>query len=1210
MLTCGEEPTVVLPEPSAALLDRNLAVLRQVDPGITTRIAAAPDEELEIEIAEDGLPTGTWHGRRLASARRPGDECARMLEGVDPEEVGVVVFAGFGLGRHVELMARRFGTAGLVLVVEPDLGLLKAVLSRIDFTSWFVDRNVLIVDSTDTAEIHRRLADREGLLTLGIRVVEHPPSRTRLDGVGVALAETMRELAGNARMGVITTLTRCVTSIENQLANLSHGAFGPGIEDLRGAAAGRPGIVVSAGPSLRRNIEHLAAPGVRDHCVIIATQTTLKPLLAAGVAPHYVTALDYHEISRRFHEGIDAGDVADTELVIDPKVNPAVPEAWPGRIRCIPSAQVDRILGPLGVGGDPFPNGATVAHLCHFLARFLGCDPVILVGQDLGFTDGLYYAPGNAIHDVWTPEFNDFNTIETMEWERIVRHRGHLSVREDIHGRRIFTDGQMLSYLRTFESIFVEENSRGLRTVDATEGGVRKAGTEIAALVDVLQAEIDPSGSHPDLPRAVDRDLDPSKVIERLRSVSREVDEVRKASGSAHRVLARMLKDQRNQARMDRHFTNLERIRSEVDKRSEARGLTDMVNQVGVYKRQRADRLIQLASSDLGPLERQRREIERDLVNVEWTSDAAELFLEMIDRTIEQLDTGRRPVAGRTLADIERSAGVAIGRSGRARVQAVIPIDPAFGGTGTPRTPAQISSVLEMTVDRLATSTEIDGIVLLVPRGMDGFDRFRQAESDLPVTVHRVDDEVFPGHQSWIREARVSSAASWRGGLHGFTVYDEVLAPTSTLEAMRELEIDAAVLVGPDWPHVAVGGGYGVDEVVRRYRDRPELPYVFVQAPPGIGSMLVTRELLEIFGRHPSRRAGFGHLLGYRSEHPESDPVTSRRCVIPPASVRDATGRYVVDSPHRFERIGPPVDDVEAVIGRCRESSTEVGTVPPVVRVELCSGRAVPSPRIPVDLAVERPEMTDSTFDRLLGGLETPGDVTLVFDGVGDPLLHPRFDALAVRAIEAGVRQVRVRTDLNVDPGIVDRLLASPITVVEIDLDADRPETWLRLHGGPDHEGGWSTVRENMERLLNGRRPVDAHEGMSADLRPMLPLVVPRIERRVETIDEIPDFFERWRRRIGSAVIDGPTRWPKKYGIEPDSLGRTEPPAHRDRIVAFERMMVLSDGSVPRFETDLGGEDCVGRVGDRPLDELWRDVVAARIRFERETGRPPAPWRA
>ena len=272
-------------------------------------------------------------------------------------------------------------------------------------------------------------------------------------------------------------MTRCSSTIENQLSNLDRYAIGSGIEDLAGIAAGRLGVVVSAGPSLRKNLPLLAAPGVRDRCVIVATQTTLKPLLAAGVAPHFVTALDYHPISRRFYEGIDPAAVEDTELIIDSKVHRAVPAAWPGRIRCIPSPELDQFLGPLAAGHPPLEASATVAHLAYVLARHLGCDPVALIGQDLGFTDGLYYAPGTAIHDVWLPELNAFNTIETMEWERIVRHRTHLAEREDVHGRRIFTDAQMLNYLQLFEMRFTADVASGLTVIDATEGGRPESGS-------------------------------------------------------------------------------------------------------------------------------------------------------------------------------------------------------------------------------------------------------------------------------------------------------------------------------------------------------------------------------------------------------------------------------------------------------------------------------------------------------------------------------------------------------------------------------------------------------------------------------------------------------------------------------------------------------------------------------------------------------------
>ena len=78
-----------------------------------------------------------------------------------------------------------------------------------------------------------------------------------------------------------------------------------------------------AGPSLRRNLHLLGAPGVRDRVVIIAVQTVLKQVLEAGIRPHFVTALDYHEISRRFYEGLTEADVAGVTLVVEPKANPA-----------------------------------------------------------------------------------------------------------------------------------------------------------------------------------------------------------------------------------------------------------------------------------------------------------------------------------------------------------------------------------------------------------------------------------------------------------------------------------------------------------------------------------------------------------------------------------------------------------------------------------------------------------------------------------------------------------------------------------------------------------------------------------------------------------------------------------------------------------------------------------------------------------------------
>ena len=71
-----------------------------------------------------------------------------------------------------------------------------------------------------------------------------------------------------------TLLMRSAGTVRNELLNIDHYALGAGIEQFRGRGQGHLGIVVSAGPSLRRNIDQLAAEGVRERSVIVAAQTT------------------------------------------------------------------------------------------------------------------------------------------------------------------------------------------------------------------------------------------------------------------------------------------------------------------------------------------------------------------------------------------------------------------------------------------------------------------------------------------------------------------------------------------------------------------------------------------------------------------------------------------------------------------------------------------------------------------------------------------------------------------------------------------------------------------------------------------------------------------------------------------------------------------------------------------------------------------------
>lgn len=373
-------PTLALTELShhpdttgSVVLDRNLAALRRANPsGHAASIVQSAFPRADIEWlptqtpGPDGTPLLTasvteWTltgavPRSLASRRDPVMEAGRLAAQLNTAEAAAIVVLGFGLGYHVAEIARRVKNNAVIILFEPDAGLMRAALERIDLSEALGGCVLhLLTDADDEAAMSGITRGLEGFMALGTTVIEHPASQPRLGSAGKRFMERFTRVMMAVRTSVVTTMVQTETTLRNLTQNIDHYSGGGGVADLAGVLAGRPGIVVSAGPSLARNVELLGRAGVRDRFAIIATQTVLKPLLARGIRPHFVVALDHHEISLRFYEGLTAKDVEGITLVVEPKVNPRrdqrVPRRHPLRGR--------RLSRP-GAGFSPLaPHGQT-----------------------------------------------------------------------------------------------------------------------------------------------------------------------------------------------------------------------------------------------------------------------------------------------------------------------------------------------------------------------------------------------------------------------------------------------------------------------------------------------------------------------------------------------------------------------------------------------------------------------------------------------------------------------------------------------------------------------------------------------------------------------------------------------------------------------------------------------------------------------------------
>ncbi len=1185
-------------KPDPRILERNLATLAMRSPRAAKQIldAKAHDGFVPVETDEDAV-SGTLDGRALASKRRPISEAEKFAGGYDPSKAAAVCVLGFGVGHHCRVLQERAGAKGMVVCFESDVRMLRAVFERIDHSEWIRKGHFMLSTDADDAPVLTQLfSGFEAVAALGMQILEHPASIARLGDSRSRFTKILTEVMRASRTHVVTTLAHAPVSFRNMLMNLDAYRASAGVGQLRGACPGVTAVIVAAGPSLGKNLAVLGDPAIRSRVVVIAVQTVLKTMLEAGIRPDFVTALDYHELSKRFYEGLSAEDVRGIRLVVEPKANPAIIDAFPGEIICIKEKLLDSVLGAeMTREMGELPNGGTVAHLSYYLARSLGCDPVVMIGQDLGFTDGHYYAEDAAIHRVWAGELNAHNTLEMMEWQRIARMKGLLRSCEDIHGKRMYTDEQMSTYLAQFESDFLKDTERGLRVIDATEGGVRKRHAEVMPLIEALaDAEL---GDPVVLPATrADDSISDERLIDRIRTLGQDAHMIAKSSGETIELLNKMLNAGGDQSKIGRLIEKVNKIRDKVQAAHDAYALIEFVNQTAVLNRFRADRAIDVESG-LEPVERQQRQIERDIQNVRWTRDAAdELGRQMVNTErvlvgeMEKITRDEPEESGECLSESQARRG---------RVDAIVIADPDFNGLGQERDLGCVLSggynALQITIGRLRRCRSLDGVIILTPNP----DRIRALLGGLNdhVQIVAADPYAFRERVRSIGAARIQAADCWRGGIGTLSCYDEGLDPRMVYQVMEERRLQAAVIVGADWAMVDPDL---VDTIVDRHRSSPDQHRVaFSQAVPGIGAFVVDRNAAQSLANGQANAGSFatlGGLVGYIPIAPQSDPVAKTMCVQIKPALRDAGVRAIPDSASRFgalkkayERTGEdPIDGDSSILLTefARVDAKRDRQFPSTVHLEICTGRLSNGPwgrwKRSTNDSCERPVLSIANAHRLLREIiGIRPDAGLVIDGAGDPLMHSDAMGFVQLADELGFSCVELRTDLLCQGVEPEAFVESGLGVLSVDLLANTAETYARVSGQDRFE--W--VIDRLESIIDARGQMAC--GISA------PWIVPRITRCDLAYEEIPDFYDRWLMRCGAAQIDPLPRRIRGQRLSP--LRVAEP--RRSQMEARE-IRIQCDG----FLCDSSGH----RLGERSAIDVGieRAFNQSKRLTEPKTNRP------
>lgn len=183
--------------------------------------------------------------------------------------------------------------------------------------------------------------------------------------------------------GNITLAYRCKESfMRNSLQNLKVIKNSSPLNSYVSINNDVPAIVVSAGPSLDKNIKDMVQNMDKvKKCFVIASNRTFSTLLKNGIKPDLVVSIDP---SDAMYDMMKDSLNEDTPLLYYEYSNRYLLKHYKGEKIYI-SSVFSRIIKEMGKF-EGLSQGGSVAHTCVSMANLLGCNPIILVGQDLAYT--------------------------------------------------------------------------------------------------------------------------------------------------------------------------------------------------------------------------------------------------------------------------------------------------------------------------------------------------------------------------------------------------------------------------------------------------------------------------------------------------------------------------------------------------------------------------------------------------------------------------------------------------------------------------------------------------------------------------------------------------------------------------------------------------------------------------------------------------------
>lgn len=427
------------------IFEKNIQALSAKDSELAEKLVKHALTEVPQLVNENGAYNLVYKGVHLHLPINPLGEAKEIFSRAENTPITIHLVYGIGLGYLFQLTSAN--SQGSVVLYEPDLNILKIAFSLVDFSNDISKNNVFIATTLEKAGEYIYKKSNTQNLPLMLSTTNY---RKLNEENFNQMVEELQRMIGMYSLDLKYTQEKFYPLIQGIIKNIPQLVKEIPLSKIKDVYKNKTAVVVSAGPTLDKNIETIKK--YRENFVLIVVGTAMKTLAKHNIKPDFLCIIEAYDSSKQI-EGIDLSDV---NFVTEPYSNRNVRNFKFKQIfsHLSNNMPLNRFWGDIiGEDTSEYLSKGTVSYTALNVARILGCNKIIMVGQDLAYIEGQCYSKDSAYKDLecrFNPEVDkwEIRAKNLEEFANALSNLPDAEKRKAVAQRRLANLNKSLYYVK------------------------------------------------------------------------------------------------------------------------------------------------------------------------------------------------------------------------------------------------------------------------------------------------------------------------------------------------------------------------------------------------------------------------------------------------------------------------------------------------------------------------------------------------------------------------------------------------------------------------------------------------------------------------------------------------------------------------------------------------------------------------------------------